>query len=117
MCFLDIEDAEWREIPDEAPVHAREPVADVPPAVRARARLAQTVALRDMKASWRGARRTVSAPSPRVWEVSAGGRRPSPLWLASCGGSRTERAHAAEALAVEDFLSRPARPCPPLRSI
>ena len=106
MDYEDIVDAEWRELLPER---------DVPAAVRARARLAQAVALRDMTSSWRRHGRVISAPAPRLQLVSRD--RPDPLWQAACGGSRSERARAAETVAVNDFLSRPRPPHPPLRSI
>jgi hypothetical protein len=114
MDSLEIEDAQWRQLPDE-----RQPEADTGDmaVVRARARLAQATALRDMESTWRrGGRRVISAPAPRLCEIGRG-RSPSLIWLASCGGTRAERARAAEALAVDDFLNRPPRPRPPLRSI
>jgi len=40
-----------------------------------------------------------------------------PLWQAACGGSRLERARAAETVALNDYIFRPRRPHPPLRSI
>jgi hypothetical protein len=112
----EIVDGEWREIRAEPRALPDATKQEVPAAVRARARLAQAVALRDMTSSWRGAGRTVSAPSPRLWEVGSS-RRTAPLWLASCGGSRIERARAAETAAINDFLSRPRRQHTPLRSI
>lgn len=105
----EIIEAEWREVPRDA-------AGDIPEALRARARLAQSVALRDMANSWQRYGRLVSTPAPRV--LSMGSSKPiAPLWLASCGGSPAERARAAETAAVNDFLNRPARPHPPLRSI
>ena len=109
----DVIDGEWRELPEAA---GELPPSDIPTAIRARARLAQAKALRDMSHRWQRGGTVISAPAPRLQLVS-GGRRPDALWLASCGGSRGERARAAEQLSVEDFLRRPRRPCPPLRSI
>ncbi|HLQ31239.1 MAG TPA: hypothetical protein VK457_00990 [Chloroflexota bacterium] len=107
----DIIEGEWRELPPPD-----DPSPDVPPAVRARARLAQAVALRDMESSWQARGRVVSAPAPRLRPVPPHGELDS-LWLASHSASRSERARAAERLAMHDFLSRPRRPHPPLRSI
>jgi hypothetical protein len=115
MDVLEIEDAEWRELPE---LGVRQPAdedrtrtAGVPAAIRARARLAQSVALRAMESSWSGGGRVISAPAPRLRDTSSSHSLDG-LWLASCGGSRSERARAAEALAIEAFLARAARPRP-----
>lgn len=81
--------------------------------MRARARLAQAIALRDMELGWRRKGRTVSALAPRFQLAS----HMDPLWQAACGGSRSERARAAETLAVNELIRRPRPPLPPLRSI
>ena len=75
------------------------------PVMRARARLAQAVALRDMQASGRGWGRRVAAPAPRLQLIS----RMDPLWRAACGDGRMERARAAETVAVNGFISRSSR--------
>jgi len=109
---MDIVDAEWRDLPLEPPAGDRK----VPEAVRSRARLAQSTALRDMTSSWRRHGRVVSEPAPRL-QLVGGERYIDPLWLASCGGNRLERARAAEVVALNDFIHRPPSPHPPLRSI
>jgi hypothetical protein len=106
----DIVDGEWWE-------PRAEPETAVPEAIRARARLAQAVALRDMANSWQRQGRVVSQPAPKLVLVASSSKPVSATWLASCGGSRSERARAAESLAINDFISRPLRPHPPLRSI
>jgi|GEM_PF-6345039 hypothetical protein len=107
MDFDDVVDAEWRELPPER--------SDLPAAVRARARLAQALALRDMTSSWRRHGPVISEPSPRLRPADRLER--DTLWTAACGGSRSERARAAEILAVNDFLSRLRPAYTPLRSI
>jgi len=113
----DIEDAEWWELsaaPEPALREQAQLPARTPAAIRARAHLAQAIALRDMELSWHSTVRVISGLSPRM---CVAGRPPSPRWLASCGSSRSQRARAAETVALDDFLTRPARPYPPLRSI
>jgi len=90
--------------------------SDVASAIRARARLAQAVALRHMEHGWHGHGRVVSAPASRLRLVSSRAEA-DPILLASCGDTQRERARAAETLAINDFLSRPPRPHPPQRSM
>ena len=127
MEATDVDDGIWCELPAngtrpqqdacQAPGPDLGQTNAVPAALRARARLAQAVALKDMKESWRNSgRRFISSPAPRLCDSRSRWGQ-SPLWLASCGGSRFERARAAEELSLEDFLGRPPKPCPPLRSI
>lgn len=99
----DVVDAEWWE-PEQDPARLLPELAGPIHLVefqRARARLAQSVALGDMTRGWRGGRR-VSRLTPRLQLVP---------------DTVTERARVTERELVDDIISRPARPCVPLRSI
>jgi hypothetical protein len=106
-----IEDAQWRELPARWNGGRR-----VPDAIRARARLAQSTALRDMLRSWRSGGLTVTAVAPRLRAVGS----PSwyePAWQAASAPSHHERAQAAERQGLSNLLDRPSRGPAPLRSI
>jgi hypothetical protein len=108
----DVVDAEWRELPQSGgmPPDGRD-AFDVAPAIRARARLAQAVALRHMEHGRHGFGRVVTAPAPQL-RLFSSRDEPDPIWLASCGDTQGERARAAETLAINDFLSRRPRQHP-----